>query len=299
MNSEDKKLNLKEEIKNFLYHCEFAQNKSANTIKSFRIDLYRFEEYIEGCKNIKTLDDIDIINFKEFLIELQNDKVGKRSLNRKISSLRTFFKYLKSMGKIKENIAQLIVFPNFNKEIPDVLTKEEIDSLRKAIKLKNYHSLRDRAMLELLYSSGITSQELLALGENVFNFERREVIVTGYKQSRVVYFSERAKEYLLRYIEAKKDKLGDRYRSEILFVNGSAQRLSDRSLRRLIDRYAVIAGIEREISPYSFRHTFAVHMLEHGMTLLELKELLGHVNLESTRVYEDALNKKKRKEMLK
>lgn len=292
-------LNLLGDIKEFLYHCEFAKGKSLNTIKSLRIDLYRFNEYIIKCNDLKKISDIDGFNFREFLVELQGCDIGKRSLNRKISSIKSFFKYLKDTGKIKSNPAQLIIAPSYDRGIPEVLELEEIVRFRKAIELKNYHSLRDRLIVELLYSSGITSQELLGLGEDVFNLESREVVVTSFKKYRTVFFSERTKNFFKRYIVAKKEKLESKYNKEILFVNGSGGRLTDRSLRRLIDRYGVKAGITKEISPHSFRHTFAVHMLEHGISLLQLQKLLGHSNLDSTKIYLEALEKKRRKELSK
>ena len=292
-------LNLLADIKEFLYHCEFAKGKSLNTIKSLRIDLYRFNEYILKCDDLEKISDIDGFNFREFLIELQGSDIGKRSLNRKISSLKSFFKYLKDIGKVKNNPAQLIVAPSYDRGVPEVLDLDEIKRIRKSIELKNYHSLRDRLIVELLYSSGITSQELLGLGEEVFNLDDREVIVTSFKKYRTVFFSERAKEFFKRYVTAKKEKLGNKYNKEILFVNGSGGRLTDRSLRRLIDRYGIKAKITKEISPHSFRHTFAVHMLENGMSLLQLQKLLGHSNLDSTKIYLEALEKKKRKELSK
>ncbi|MGL4671134.1 MAG: tyrosine-type recombinase/integrase [Cetobacterium sp.] len=290
-------LNLLVNIKEFLYHCEFGKGKSLNTIKSLKIDLYRFNQYIVKSKDLEKISDIDGFNFREFLIELQNDNIGKRSLNRKISSIKSFFKYLKDSDIIKSNPAQLIVAPSYDRGVPEVLSLNEIDIFRKAIVLKNYHSLRDRLMIELLYSSGITSQELLGLGEEVFDLDNREVIVSSFKKYRTVFFSERTREFYKRYILAKKEKLGEKYKKEILFVNGSGGRLTDRSLRRLIDRYAIKGGITKEVSPHSFRHTFAVHMLENKMKLIQLQKLLGHTNLESTKIYIEALEKKKRKDL--
>lgn len=291
-------LNLGFDIKNFLYYCEFAEGKSLNTIKSMRIDLTRFRDYILMDKSIETLDDISTFTFREFFIELQNEKVGKRSINRKMSSLRSFFKYLKEKEKIKKDPTLLIVSPVYDKGIPNILSLEEINKIRSGIVINNYHNLRDRLIVELLYSSGITSQELLGLGEDVFNLEEREVIVTSFKKSRVVYFSERTREYLKRYVEAKKEKLKERYKKEILFVNASGERLSDRSLRRLIDRYALKVGITKEISPHTFRHTFAVHMLDRGMSMPQLQKLLGHANIESTRIYIEALEKERRNNLI-
>ncbi|WP_297407192.1 tyrosine-type recombinase/integrase [uncultured Cetobacterium sp.] len=291
-------LNLGTEIKNFLYYCEFAEGKSLNTIKSLRIDLVKFNDYILKSKDLNELKDINTFTFREFFIELQKENVGKRSINRKISSFRSFFKYLRENNKIKKDPTLLIISPSYEKGVPEVLSLKEINMLRDGIEMKNYHQIRDRLILELLYSSGITSQELLGLGEDVFDLEEREVVVTSFKKSRVVYFSERTKEYFKRYVNAKKDKLKQKYKKEILFVNASGGRLSDRSLRRLIDRYALKVGITKEISPHSFRHTFAVHMLEHGMRISQLQKLLGHSNIESTKIYIDALEKKRRSSLI-
>ena len=222
---------------------------------------------------------------------MQKNQMSKRSLNRKMSSVRSFFRYLRKNGIIKTDPVQTVTAPSFQIETPDILSHEEIESLRRVMDTEKCNGLRDRLILELLYSSGMTSQELLSLGENVFNLERREVLVSSGKTMRTVYFSERAGEYFKRYVEAKKEKYKERYNPDILFVNGSASRISDRSLRRLIDRYAVKAGIEREISPYSFRHTFGAYMLSHGMNINYLKELMGHSNIETTKIYQEIIKK--------
>ena len=182
---------------------------------------------------------------------------------------------------IKNNPIEIINSPSFEAEKPDILTLEEINKLRDVINTDNANGLRDRLILELLYSSGITSTEMLSIGEQVFDLDSRTLLVSNGKANRYVFFSQ----------EAKKEKYGDKYNSSILFVNGSGSRLSDRSLRRIVDRYATRAGITREISPYSFRHTFAVHLLAKGMSLNFLQELMGHVTIESTKIYQEILYK--------
>lgn len=281
---------LKKYIKEFLYFSEFGQGKKPNSIKSLKKDLEQFLEYF-FMKKTDFDEEIDYIFLKEFTFSLQKNSIGKRSLNRKMSSLRVFFRYLKEKEYIEKDPTLLMTAPSFELGIPDILSIEEIEKLREVISLKSCNGIRDRLILELLYSSGITSHELLGLGENVFNLEKRELLVDNGKTSRVVFFSERAREFFKRYVEAKKIKYKERYRSDILFVNGSATRLSDRSLRRIIDRYAERAKIEREISPYSFRHTFGAHMLLHGMNFLYLKELMGHSSIESTKIYQTMIKK--------
>ena len=242
-------------------------------------------------KDLEDIKKISPIMIRGFLLSLQKEEMTKRSLNRKMSSVRCFFRYLKKNGIIKVDPVQTISAPSFQVETPDILSLDEIEALRKVIDTSKCNGIRDRLLLELLYSSGVTSQELLSLGESVFNLEKREFVVRNGKSTRTVYFSETAREYFKRYIEAKKEKYKEKYNPDILFVNGSATRISDRSLRRLIDRYVVKAGIEREVSPYSFRHTFGAYMLSHGMNINYLKELMGHTNIETTKVYQEIIKK--------
>lgn len=278
-------------IKEFIYYSEFGKGKKSNTIKCLKKDLSQFREYVDANSHLLEIEDITSLNIREFMLELQKNKVGKRSMNRKISSLRVFFKYLKEKQLIKKDPTVAIISPSFEATAPDILNIDEIEKLREEININNCNGLRDRLILELLYSSGITSNELLGVGEKVFDLEKRELLVNNGKSSRVVFFSERTREFFKRYIEAKKVKYKEKYNSDIVFVNGSGTRLSDRSLRRLIDRYADRVGIVREISPYSFRHTFGVHMLLHGMDINLLKELMGHSTIESTKVYQETIKK--------
>lgn len=284
--------NIEKDIKDFLYFEEFGNNKSPNTIKSMKKDLFQLAEYLNEIEKVDNCMAIDSVMIRGFIINLQENGITKRTINRKLSSLRSFFKYLVREKRINQSPVEVIASPSFYTQKPDILTLEEINKLKEVISLKNANGLRDRLILELLYSSGITSVEMLGVGEGVFDLDKRELYVSNGKSRRVVFFSERTREFFKRYIKAKKEKYKEKYNPDILFVNGSATRLSDRSLRRIIDRYAVKAGIEREISPYSFRHTFAVHMLSHGMDILYLKELMGHVTLESTKVYQELIKLK-------
>ena len=284
-------MNIDKNIKDFLYFAEFGENKSLNTIKSLKKDLSQLSEYLKNTEKIELASKITPVILRGFIIELQKNSVGKRSINRKLSSLRSFFKYLIKNNLIKNNPIEIINSPSFEAEKPDILTLEEINKLREVIDIRGANGLRDRLILELLYSSGITSTEMLGVGDRLFDLDNRSLLVSNGKNNRIVFFSQRTREYFKRYVEAKKEKYGVKYNSNILFVNGSGTRLSDRSLRRIVDRYAIRAGITREISPYTFRHTFAVHLLAKGLNINFLQELMGHVTIESTKIYQEILYK--------
>jgi len=279
-------------ILEFLYTAELVENKKLNTVRSMRKDLAQFNRYLREKEKIADIRAINSVTLRGFVLDLQANQVTRRSINRKLSTLRGFFKYAVKNKLLEQNPMEAISSFDFEAEEPDILTLEEINGLRDAIEESNVHGIRDRLIVELLYSSGITSTEMLLTSENMFSPEKRELRVYNGKTDRTVFFSERAKQYYLRYIEAKQAHFKEKYNRSIVFVNGSGTRLSDRSLRRLIDRYAAKAGFTREISPYSFRHTFAVVMLSHGMRLTWLKALMGHVTIESTLPYEQLVIRK-------
>ncbi|MGL4533935.1 MAG: tyrosine-type recombinase/integrase [Fusobacteriaceae bacterium] len=278
-------LNLESLIKEFLYYLEFGESRSINSIKCLASDLKQFKIFVLERDEIEKIDDITQFTIRSFLTSLGKKGVNKRSLNRKLSTVKSFFRYLIENEKTEKNPALLVETPSFEIDSPDIITYAEIEKLRAMISLKNISGIRDRLIIELLYSSGVTCQELLFLGEKVFNLENRELQILRDKSYRIVFFSERAKEFFKNYIELKKEKYKEKYNSNILFVNNSGTRLSDRSLRRLLDRYAKRAGIEREIGPYMFRHTFAAHMLLNNMELEMLKNLMGHSSIEITKKY--------------
>lgn len=285
-------LNITKLMMDFLYISEFSENKKLNTIRAMKKDLNQFNEYLQNVEKVYEISKITHILIRGFLLFLKNQKVSERSINRKLSTFRAFYRYLIRDDIVKSSPLENISFYNFNVEEPDILTLDEINTLRNVIELNNLNGLRDRLMLELLYSSGITSTEMLLVSESFFDLDKRELLVYNGKSNRRVFFSKRVREFYEDYIKKKRAHFKEKYNPNIVFVNSSGTRLSDRSLRRIIDRYAEKCEFKREISPYSFRHTFAVHMLLHGMNINFLKTLMGHVTIESTLVYENILYRK-------
>lgn len=277
-------------IKNFLFYSEFTENKSENTIKSLKKDLEQLEEYLKE-NGVENFEEVNSIDLRGFIVNLQKNKISKRSMSRKISSIRVFYRYLKENNFISKNPAELITAPSFQVEIPEILSMDEIEKLREIIDISKCNGLRDRLILELLFSSGITPMELIMLSEQAINIDRREAVVKNGKEIRVVFFSEITRKYLELYIEAKKIKYKDKYNKNIIFVNGAGTRLSDRSLRRLLVKYGKKAEIKKEVNPFIFRHTFGSYMLSHGMNINYLKELMGHKNIETTKLYQELIKK--------
>lgn len=272
-------------LKEYLQYEKTMHNKSDNTIRAYRKDLEQLSQYLSG-EDIKELAEIKELNLRSFLVYLRENKVSKRSVNRKISSIKGFYRFLSLREYIEKNPALNLENSEFKSELPSILTKEEIEKLRNVIIGEGMNDYRDRLIIELLYSSGIRASELLNLSEGLFDFAEREIKVVGKnKGERIVFYNKTTALYLDKYIEAKKTKFGEDYKKDILFVNNSQNRLTDRSLRRIIGRIVNKTDIEKEISPHSFRHSFGVYMVQHGMNLHYLQELMGHTSMESTKVY--------------
>ena len=318
-NNENVQENIKNEnlvmyVDKFLYYEEVILGKSFNTIRGYRRDLLQFMEYLEEYEEIHNFEEIEMMTFRSFIAYLnspkrleeveKNDKnvksienmensdkkaklkpISKRSINRKISALRTFFKYLQEIKVIETNKASYINVPKFEKELPNVINRDDLNNLRHVINTEKITGIRDRLIIELLYSSGLRSIELINLSEFMIDIEEREIRVVGKRdKERITFFSENAKKWLIKYIEEKKRQYAN-YTREVLIVNSKGKKLTTRSLRRLISAHAHEAGIQKEITPHVFRHSFAMELLNNGVDIRYLQELLGHSSIAATQVY--------------
>ena len=225
------KINIEKSIKNFIYYLEFEENKKNNTVISIRKDLNNFLEYLNK-KNLVTLDKLDELVIKEYLTELKVADLSNSTYNRRLSSIKKFYKYLIN-NNLKEKGKEILIegIKSDEKKL-EYLNPDEISLLREEMKEESFNVLRDRLMFELLYSSGMTVAELLSLGELNFNLEKREVYLLKNKISKVLYFSQTCKEVYLKFLVAKKEKFKEADNSNIIFVNNSNMRLTDRSIRR-------------------------------------------------------------------
>nr|WP_315047924.1 site-specific tyrosine recombinase/integron integrase [uncultured Leptotrichia sp.] len=282
-------------VDKYLYYEEVILGKSSNTIRSYRRDILQFMEYIDEYEEIRTFEDVEMLTIRSFIAYLNSDErlkkkknakvVSKRSINRKISALRTFFKYLQEKKVIQTNKVMYVNMPKFEKELPNVLSKDDLNKMRSVINTEKITGIRDRLIIELLYSSGIRASELINLNEYVIDFNEREMRIVGKgDKERITFFSRNAKKWLEKYIEEKKKEYKN-YSKEILITNSKGEKLTTRSLRRLISNHATEAGLQKEVTPHVFRHSFATELLNNGVDIRYLQELLGHSSISTTQVY--------------
>ena len=264
---------IEKSIKNFIYYLEFEENKKHNTVISIRKDLNQFLIYLNE-HDIIDFNKLDELLIKEYFTKLKTEEISASTFNRRLSSIKKFYKYLVDKG-LKEKGSEILIESEKNDEKKiEYLTPEEINLVRTTMQGENFNILRDRLMFELLYSSGMTVAELLSLGEVNFNLEKREIYILKNKLSKTMYFSETCKEFYIKFLNSKKEKFKEDYNPNIIFTNNSNERLTDRSVRRLINKYGEMANLNKEISPYTLRHSFCIYMLKNGMPKEYLARLL-------------------------
>jgi len=286
---------LEKAIGEFDTYLAVEKNYSPYTRKSYRADLLQFRRFIEGhplsaerAKEGRPLY-LEPPVIRAFLSDLYRKKIRKVSLSRKIATLRSFFRYLVREGKAPFNPAEMVQAPQGEKYLPVFLPVDEVFALLKAPFRDDWTGFRDRAVLELLYSSGIRAGELIALNVRDIDFAAGLVKVRGKgKKERWVPVGTAALEAVTTYLEkrrkAGKDQKETAHGSP-LFVSRSGFRLTTRTIGRLVDKYVILSGVNRKIGPHSLRHSFATHLMDAGADLRVIQEMLGHESLSTTQKY--------------
>lgn len=273
-----KTLNL---FETFLSYLEFEKEFSKNTIESYKNDLEDFKEYLEFIN--KKPEELDKKNAFDYLIYLSRKKLKPSSLRRKISSIRSFYKFLIKEELIDRDPTLDLTFPKNEKKLPQVLTVQEIERLINIIPNNSLKGKRDRAIIELLYSSGLRVSEIINLKIKDIDFNNNYLKCLGKGgKERIVPFGELAKSYILSYLEER-----DRYKifSEYLFVNKRGDKLLRQQINNFLRIYSKKAKLKKKVHPHMLRHSFATHLLERGADLRSVQELLGHVDISTTQIY--------------
>ncbi|UCE19443.1 MAG: tyrosine recombinase XerC [Gemmatimonadota bacterium] len=282
---------MKKHMKKYLLYLTFERNFSENTVRAYEIDLAQFDAFLEeqlATDRIRPKD-IDKLAVRHFLAWLQKEGLTKKSIARKLACIRSFLKYLCREGVIEFNPAAHLSTPKIEKALPSFL---DVVQASRAMELPNRSDilgLRDAAILELLYSTGIRLTELIGLNISSIDpvGEIVKVIGKGRKQ-RIVPVGRKALEALRAYQEKRHELFrqeGSQGTSEALFLNRNGGRLSARSVQKIVEKYLRLVSHVQKVSPHVLRHTFATHMLDAGADLKAVKELLGHVSLSTTQVY--------------
>lgn len=286
---------MKDHIDNFIYFLEVERGVSRNTIQSYTRDLGKFSEYTKKIrKDIPSITREDITSFLMYLKDLE---LSPSSIARNLAALKTFWKFLVSEQITRENIAAIVETPKTWKKIPDVLNKEEVLKLLETPPSKGWMGVRDRAILEVMYASGLRVSEVVELKKVSVNLESGFVKCVGKGgKERIVPLGKAASKALTRYLNVVRDKLSKKTADDHLFLSKLGRKISRQSLWKMIQKYTLKAGIKKHITPHTLRHSFATHLLEGGAELRGVQEMLGHADISTTQVYTH-INKEKLKQV--
>ena len=264
----------------FLRYLKVEKEASYYTIKSYTEDLRIFEEFL-GAKDIRAVNHLDL---RRFVAYLRTKGDAKRTISRRLSCLRSFFKFLLREGCIKKNPSLAISGVKLDKPLPKFLSYTDVSQLLDSSKQTDYLSLRNYAIMETFYSTGIRVSELVNLNFQDVDFISGVIKVYGKgKKERILPIGKQALKVIKVYLDKRKT-LGDGAKSA-LFLNRFGQRITERSVDRVVKKIALKTGIRTDISPHTLRHSFATHLLDRGADLRSVQELLGHASLSTTQIY--------------
>jgi len=282
---------LSELIMEFLRYLLIDKGYSNNTIESYKRDLDKFLEYNKD-KNINSINNEDL---KKYIKYLNEENLNEKSIARNISSLKSFYKFLVISKYINNNPSDALFLPKLKKSLPSILTEDEVFKLLD-IKLTDNFSYRNKAMLELMYASGLRVSELINLKLQDIDL-RGDVIRTFGKGSkeRVIPIGDYAKEYLEKYIYEYRGSMLKKVNNEYLFLNNHGMQMTRQGFFKIIKKIAKEKGINKELSPHTLRHSFASHLLKYGADLRTIQELLGHSDISTTQIYTHITNEELKK----
>jgi len=273
-------------VKDFIHYLRIERNLSPNTLNSYSHDLTRYCQYLSE-KQIHQPEAIRLADLQEYIRVIMDLGLARSSIARNLSALRTFHQYLMGENLCRHDPTELLQSPRLPRRLPQVLDLNEIELLLEKIDTTTGKGIRDQAIIEILYSTGVRVSELLSLKMQDIFFQNGVIRVFGKgSKERIVPFGRRAAEALKHYITAVRSMLARHQKSrDILFLNLRGTPMSRMGVWKIIQEYVRLAGIHKPISPHVFRHSFATHLLEGGANLRDVQEMLGHADISTTQIY--------------
>lgn len=275
---------MRNETEAFITYLHNVKKMSTNTELSYRRDLLKAVNYFED-QGINDFSKVTATNLNSYVLYLEKNKFSAATISRNIACLKTFYHYLYKEGKVKEDVSDVLRAPKVEKKIPEIMTTAEVVRLLEQPKGNSPKEVRDKAMLELLYATGIRVSELISLKVSDVNMQMGYIICHDTSKERIIPFGREARVALTKYLGESRESMLEDKSSEILFANCSGLPMSRQGFWKLIKYYAKKAGIEADITPHTLRHSFAAHLVENGADLRSVQEMLGHSDISTTQVY--------------
>lgn len=275
---------VRKSIETYVVYLRDVKRTSQNTLMSYQRDLNKMCKFFEenGIKKVVQVNE-EMLNF--YVCYLQDNKLANATISRNIAAIKGWYLYMVKEGMVQEDLAAQLKAPRIEKKTPEILQMDEVVKLLEEPKGKNPKEIRDKAMLELLYATGIRVTELITLTTSQLNMQMNYIICNDGNKDRIIPFGLKAREALLDYLEYSRNVMINNPKSDILFVNCSGQSMSRQGFWKLIKYYASKAGITADITPHTLRHSFAAHLVENGADLKSVQEMLGHSDISTTQMY--------------
>ncbi|MCI9035057.1 MAG: site-specific tyrosine recombinase XerD [Lachnospiraceae bacterium] len=275
---------MEREINNFISYLHNIKKTSNNTELSYKRDLGKLCQYLVE-NGISDVNGITTEVLSSYIVYLGENHFAAATISRNVASIKAFFHYLYKEGIVEKDVSDGLKAPKIEKKMPEILTTEEVIWLLEQPKGDTPKEIRDKAMLELLYATGIRVTELITLKVSDVNMQMGFIICRDGSKERVIPFGAAAKRAMIQYLEKARNVMLLDLHSDILFVNCSGQPMSRQGFWKLIKYYAKKAGIVTDITPHTLRHSFAAHLVENGADLRSVQEMLGHSDISTTQVY--------------
>ena len=275
-----------QDMKQFVSYMEEEKNASNSTVVSYQRDLKKLFLYLDE-KGIRRIGDITSTNLNSYILQMEKQGFSMSSVSRSVASMRAFFHYLFKVRKMEDDPSEKVRSPHGDKKIPEILTMEEAISLLEQPDTTTDKGIRDKAMLELLYATGMRVSELLALQMEDINLPMNYLICRERNKERVIPFGKEAEEALKIYLEKTREKFIHEQDSVWVFTNCSGDAMSRQGFWKIIKSYVQKAGIKKDITPHTLRHSFGAHLVQNGADLRAVQEMMGHADISTTQLYMD------------
>lgn len=273
---------MREEIEQFEDYLSNVKRSSTNTVAAYIRDLVKLEHFMKEQGKV-TIDEITATNLTTYVLYLERQGLSTATISRSIASIRAFFIYLLRQGQISQDPSEHLKPPKVEKRVPETLTVEEVNLLLEQPSGDSPKEIRDKAMLELLYATGIRVSELISLQVKDVNLRMNYVRCRDVDKERIIPFEAVAREALVRYMEQARNAMCKD--SPYLFSNCQGTAMTRQGFWKIIKYYAAKAGIEKDITPHMIRHSFATHLVNNGADLKAVQEMLGHSDISTTQIY--------------
>lgn len=277
---------MNEHLRSYIHYLELEKNASLNTILSYKIDLKRYIAFLEA-KGIINPSKIREKDFSAYLSVLREIGLSPTSISRNLSSIKMFHKFLVGEGITKYNPTENIETPKLSKQLPDVLNQDEIEAILNQPNPIDPLAIRDRAILETMYATGMRVTEVITLKQSDIYYDEGIVKVFGKgSKERLVPIGKSALKWINKYLQEVRSSLSIHGSGrDVLFLNARGKPISRMAVWNIVKTYTIKAGIKKEVHPHTFRHSFATHLLEGGADLRAVQEMLGHSDISTTQIY--------------